>query len=101
LTESATFREGGLPYLKAFGRIGSAGPQLKYLHSIMIQETSLETYLENVYVNLGHRRAVVLHHLRNASVALTNAEIAAKLSRPIIEITPRTNELRKMGLVLS
>jgi hypothetical protein len=66
----------------------------------MIQDTSLENYLKTVYPNLGHRQAVVLHHLRNASVALTNAEIAAALSRPINEITPRTNELRKMGLVI-
>jgi hypothetical protein len=65
-----------------------------------IADTSIETYLKNVYPNLGHRQAVVLHHLRNASVALTNAEIAAALARPINEITPRTNELRKMGLVI-
>lgn len=66
----------------------------------MIQDTSAEVYFKNVYPNLGHRQAVVLHHLRNASVALTNAEIAAALVRPINEITPRTNELRKIGLVI-
>jgi hypothetical protein len=66
----------------------------------MIQDTSIETYLKNVYPNLGHRQAAVLHHLRNASVALTNAEIANSLARPINEITPRTNELRKLGLVI-
>lgn len=66
----------------------------------MIQDTSLQTYLKNIYPNLGHRQAIVLHYLRNASVALTNAEIADALARPINEITPRTNELRKMGLVI-
>jgi hypothetical protein len=66
----------------------------------MIQDTSFEVYLKNIYPSLGHRQAVVLHHLRNASVALTNTEIAAALARPINEITPRTNELRKLGLVI-
>lgn len=66
----------------------------------MIQDTSAEIYLRKVYPDLGHRQAVVLHYLRNAGGAHTNAEIADALARPINEITPRTFELRKIGLVL-
>jgi hypothetical protein len=66
----------------------------------MTQDTSLEIYLRKVYPDLGHRQAVVLHFLRYAGGAHTNAEIAAALGKRINEITPRTFELRKLGLVL-
>lgn len=65
-----------------------------------MQDTSLDAYLEKVYPDLGHRQAVVLHYLRNAGGAHTNAEIASALSVPINQITPRIHELRKVGLVL-
>jgi biotin operon repressor len=66
----------------------------------MIQDSSLEIYLKRVYPNLTNRQRPVLHHLRNASVALTNAEIAAALGLPINQITPRILELREQGLVI-
>jgi hypothetical protein len=66
----------------------------------MIQDTSLEIYLKEVYPSLRARQRPVLHYLRNAGGAHTNAEIATALAKPINEITPRTFELRKLGLVL-
>jgi hypothetical protein len=53
-----------------------------------------------VYPHLTTRQRPVLHYLRNIGSALTNAEIAAALQRPINEITPRTNELVKQGLLI-
>lgn len=66
----------------------------------MIQSTSLEIYLKEVYPKLTARQRPVLHYLRNAGGAHTNAEIAAALNAPINHITPRCLELRKLGLVL-
>lgn len=66
----------------------------------MIQDTSLEIYLKKVYPQLTARQRPALHCLRNVGAALTNAEIAAALRRPINEITPRTNELVKQGLLI-
>jgi hypothetical protein len=66
----------------------------------MIQSTSLEIYLKEVCPNLRARQRPVLHHLRTAGGAYTNAEIAGALARPINEITPRCLELRRLGLVL-
>lgn len=66
----------------------------------MIQSTSLEIFLKKVYPSLTVRQRPVLHFLRNASAALTNTEIADALQLPINHITPRTNELVKLGLVL-
>jgi hypothetical protein len=66
----------------------------------MIQDTSLEIFLKEVYPNLAARQRPVLHFLRNAGGDHTNAEIAQALARPINEITPRCLELRKLGLVL-
>jgi predicted transcriptional regulator len=62
------------------------------------QITSLEA-LSKVHKNLGARQALVLEYLRNAGPH-TNAEISKALAKPINEITPRTHELRKLGLVL-
>ena len=66
----------------------------------MLQDTSLHAYLKKIYPNLNARQRVVLHFLRNAGGDHTNAEISAVLSIPINGITPRTLELRKLGLVL-
>ena len=64
-----------------------------------IQITSLEALPRKVHPNLSARQALVLQYLRSAG-AHTNAEISRELNKPINEITPRTHELRKMGLVL-
>ncbi len=64
-----------------------------------IQSTSLEIFLKEIYPNLTARQRPVLHYLRNAGGSHTNAEIAAALYAPINTVTPRTLELRKLGLV--
>lgn len=66
----------------------------------MIQNTSLEIYLKEVYPTLTARQRPVLHYLRNAGGDHTNAEISKALGKPINEITPRCLELRKLGLVV-
>lgn len=81
-------------------RVESCRETPKAHRTIMIQDTSLEIYLKNVYPNLTTRQRPVLHYLRNISAALTNAEIAAAVQRPINEITPRTNGLVKQGLLI-
>ena len=60
-------------------------------------ETSLDAY-KGIKAELGKRQTVVLDvikHLKNP----TNVEISRYLGLPINTITPRTNELRKKGLV--
>jgi hypothetical protein len=64
-----------------------------------IQITSLEAFAKKVHPNLGARQALVLQYLRTAGPH-TNAEISRELGKPVNEITPRTHELRKLGLVL-
>ncbi|HEY1577014.1 MAG TPA: helix-turn-helix domain-containing protein [Terracidiphilus sp.] len=66
----------------------------------MIQDTSIEIFLKNIYPNLTARQRPVLHYLRSASVALTTAELEKALGIPINRITPRVGELRKLGLVV-
>jgi hypothetical protein len=64
-----------------------------------IQITSLEAFAKKVHPNPGARQALVLQYLRTAG-AHTNAEISRELGKPVNEITPRTHELRKLGLVV-
>jgi hypothetical protein len=66
----------------------------------MIQDTSLKSYLKEIYPHLVSRQRPVLHYLRNAGGDHTNAEIAAALNWPVNRVTPRTGELVKMGLIL-
>lgn len=66
----------------------------------MIQDSSLEIYLKEIYPNLTARQRVVLHYLRNVGGARTNEEIRTALNVPINHITGRTNELVKKGLVI-
>src|SRR5579864_4507139 len=64
----------------------------------MIQDTSLAAF-DSIQPKLGEKQNKVLQTLRLLPNA-TNAELAAKLGWPINTITPRCQELRKMGLVL-
>jgi hypothetical protein len=64
----------------------------------MIENTSLWAYAQATQ-NLGAKQKQVLDTLRYFPDA-TNAEIAARMGIPINTVTPRTGELRKMGLVL-
>lgn len=67
----------------------------------MIQETSKTAYIE-IKPELGQRQEEVLNLIKDYTLKgknLTNTEIGKILERPINAITPRTNELVKLGLV--
>lgn len=64
----------------------------------MLQETSRYAYLYSVLPNLGERQKAVYDTLRDWG-PLTNEELNARLGWKINRVTPRTNELVKMGLV--
>src|SRR5882762_672966 len=63
----------------------------------MIQDTSLETWYR-IQSTIGRRQKDVLDALRTQPNA-TNAEIAHMLRWPINRVTPRTFELREIGVV--
>jgi len=68
----------------------------------MIQETSLEAYLE-VKPRLGEKQKEVYRLLKNATRVgfdMTNMEIAQALRWSINRVTPRVYELREKGLVV-
>ena len=68
----------------------------------MIQETSLEAYLE-VKPRLGEKQKEVYRLLKNATRVgfdMTNMEIAQALKWSINRVTPRVYELRQAGLVV-
>lgn len=66
--------------------------------TLLMQTTSLTAYINKIKPSLGERqKAVYMEILKGNS--LTNSEIAASLNAPINTITPRTNELVKMGRV--
>lgn len=62
------------------------------------QQTSLFAYRNEIKPTLGDRQRVVYEALRTRK-NFTNTELATWLSFPINTVTPRVNELRKMGLV--
>lgn len=64
----------------------------------MIRDTSREAY-EAVLPDLSEKQATVLGLLNTAREALTNSEIGQALAWPINTVTPRTNELVKLGKV--
>jgi len=63
----------------------------------MVLDTSIEAY-QNIKSQLGSRQRVVLDVIRYLETP-TNVEISRYLGLPINTITPRTNELRKKGLI--
>jgi hypothetical protein len=63
------------------------------------QITSLEPFAKKVFPKLGARQALVLKYIRGAGPH-TKAGIGRALYKPVNEITPRTHELRKLGLVV-
>jgi len=63
-----------------------------------IQQTSLESF-RDIKKELGKRQQCVFDgFISNGSC--TNLELSRMLGLPINQITPRTNELVKMGLVV-
>ena len=63
-----------------------------------MQETSIEAY-NSIQVSLGKRQKNV-HDMIKKNGSVTNRELSTLLQIPINQITPRTNELVKMGLVI-
>lgn len=63
-----------------------------------MQTTSLKAYAEEIEPTLGYRQDMVLKALQNVG-PMTNKETARYLEMEINSITPRMNELVKMGLV--
>ena len=64
----------------------------------MITETSQLAYKNDAIPNLGSRQQKVLETLIVMGQA-TNLELATRLGSPINTITPRMNELVKLGKV--
>lgn len=65
----------------------------------MIQDTSYNVYTKEVKPSLGHRQQEVLLAISMAKRPINNQELANYLHKPINVITPRTNELVKLGKV--
>ena len=63
----------------------------------MVTETSIQAY-ELVLNSIGRRQTAVYKAIEKG-VSMTNSEIAVYLQLPINQVTPRTNELVKKGLV--
>lgn len=63
----------------------------------MITNTSLEAYI-SILPSLGSRQLVVYETIKKLEYC-NNSMISKYLHLPINQITPRTNELRKKGLV--
>ena len=64
----------------------------------MIQDTSRHAYKYDALPTLGERQLLVYNELLKAD-NLTNLEMAKRLGIEINTVTPRTNELVKLGLV--
>lgn len=62
----------------------------------MIQDTSLDAY-NSIVENLGPRQQIIFEALRNNPAS--NKTLAKRLGLEINQVTPRTLELRKKGLV--
>ena len=63
-----------------------------------VQQTSLESF-HDIKKELGKRQQYVLDGFEGNG-SCTNLELSRMLGLPINQITPRTNELVKMGLVV-
>ena len=64
---------------------------------MMIQQTSLYSFFMISEMELGKRQMQVYSIIKNNP--LTNKKIAELLKLPINQVTPRTNELVKLGLI--
>lgn len=65
----------------------------------MIQQTSLFAYRNEVKPTLGARQKIIYEEIQKHE-DVTNGEISASLHIPINTVTPRVNELRKLGMVV-
>jgi len=69
----------------------------KWEESPAVQETSLDAY-KGIAAELGPKRQKVLNGFNELGSA-TNREVSYLLNMPINTVTPRTNELVKMGIL--
>lgn len=60
-----------------------------------VQSTSIDAY-KQIQTELGSRQLLVLQAFKNLKTA-TNLEVSRHIGLPINQVTPRTNELVKMG----
>jgi predicted transcriptional regulator len=64
-----------------------------------IQPTSLNAFYTEIKPHLGDRQKVVLEEIKKGG-NMTNSEIKEALGVEINTVTPRVNELVKLGLVM-
>ncbi len=62
-----------------------------------VQQTSIDSFRS--LQNLGARQKAILDIIASKKNGITNLEISHISHIPINQVTPRTNELVKMGLV--
>lgn len=65
-----------------------------------VRDTSLETYFGEIQPTLGKRQKAVFDIIEKLGSS-TNLEISRYSGIPINQVTPRTNELVKKGLVVA
>ena len=66
-----------------------------------VRETSLIAYTNKVLPQLGYKQSQVYRlFLRWRDCNFTNAEVARELGWPINTVTPRTGELRDLGVIV-
>ena len=65
----------------------------------MIQQTSIAAFENLDMFDLGHRQRVIYEAFRKKG-ACTNLEISTWEKIPINQVTPRTNELVKLGFLV-
>jgi predicted transcriptional regulator len=66
----------------------------------MIQDTSLDAYLQ-ILPHLGDSQKEIFRFMMlNRDRDFTNKQLAWELGKPINTVTPRVLELRKMGLLV-
>ena len=63
----------------------------------MIQPTSLDAYQN---LKIGNRQRIVFDAFQEIMEPCTNLEISTWYHIPINQVTPRTNELVKMGYIV-
>lgn len=62
-----------------------------------VRDTSMEVYHKEVERHVGQNQLAVLNALQISKRPVCNQELSIYLKRPINQITPRVNELVKMG----
>ncbi len=64
-----------------------------------VRDTSLETYYNDIEPKLGDKQRTVYLAIQMSNRPVNNDEIATYLGQPINTVTPRVNELVKLGKV--